>query len=340
MAPVILVEVLDRHHRVRARHQIDGTNGVVHCTVGRGAGCDVVLDDPFVAATHARVSVDAEGRVTVTDLGSVNGVEVDGRRLHGAEPVSLADGLFGVGRTRLRVRTATEVIAPEQVDGAGLTWLPRATEQKLLAAAFAASVAMTVFEVWTATVKPRELSTSIVTTLLTLFALAGLWIVLWALASRVAFGESRWLRHALIVAVAYATFSVVAKALDVANGALGLHVSSTIVGPVLTGVGVSMVLSSHLVNASPMRARTAVTLGVVIPAVALAAILWIQVRAQERNPAYIDDRDQVLPPALLWRRGLPLERFATELAQLRARADAKRTFIEREDPTPDEDETY
>jgi hypothetical protein len=61
--------------------------------------------------------------------------------------------------------------------------------------------------------------------------------------------------------------------MEVANGALGLHVSATIAGPALSGLAVSAVLSSHLVNASPMRARTAVTFGVTIPAVALAAML-------------------------------------------------------------------
>ena len=85
----------------------------MHCTVGRGVGCDVVLDDPFVAVAHARVSVDAEGHITVSDLGSVNGIEVGGRRVRGTEQVPLASGLFGVGRTRLRVRTAAEVMAPE-----------------------------------------------------------------------------------------------------------------------------------------------------------------------------------------------------------------------------------
>jgi hypothetical protein len=339
MATMILVEVLDRHHRVRARHRIVGADGVVHCTVGRGAACDVVLDDPFVGAAHARVSVDAEGGVTVTDLGSVNGIEVGGRRLHGTEPVLLADGMFRVGHTRLRVRTAAEMIPPEQVDGGEPSWLPRATEQKILAGAFATGVAVTVFQVWTTTVKPRDLSTSIVTILLGAFAGIGLWVVLWALASRVAFGESRWLRHAVIASVAYATMEIVDTALAVANSTLGLHASSTIIEYGLVGIGVSVLLSSHLVNASPMRPRTAVTIGVAIPAIVLATVVWVQVRAQERDPAYIEDRDRVLPPALLWRRGLPLDAFTTELAKLPSRADAKRIFVEREDPTPDEDET-
>ena len=97
--------------------------------------------------------------------------------------------------------------------------------------------------------------------------------------------------------------------------------------------------SSHLVNASPMRARIAVTIGVTIPAVIIAAILWTQTRNENRSPSHIADHDRILPPALLWRRGLPFDGFTAELADLRARADARRAFVEREDPSPDEDDS-
>jgi hypothetical protein len=108
---------------------------------------------------------------------------------------------------------------------------------------------------------------------------------------------------------------------------------------VLIGLAISVVLISHLLNAGPMRARTAVAIGLTIPTVALAATLWVHVHTQERSPGYIDDRDRIVPPALLWRRGVPLDSFTTELKQLRVRVDEKRRFVEREDPTPDEDET-
>jgi pSer/pThr/pTyr-binding forkhead associated (FHA) protein len=339
METVMVVEVLGGHGRVRARHRIVASGGEVHCTVGRSARCDVVLDDPFVAAVHVRIDVDAEGTVTVSDLESVNGVEIGGRRLHGVEQVRLADGVLRVGRTRLRVRTEHEVIAPEQLERGAPSWQTRASEQRVLAAGVAVSVAVTVFEVWTSTAQPRELPTTLVAMLLVIFALAGVWIALWALASRVAFGESRWIRHAVIVFVVYAVLSVVALVAEIVNSALGLHVSSTVVGAVLVGVGASTALSSHLVNVSPMRARIAVTIGAVIPAVAIAAILWTQTRNENRSPSHIADHDRIVPPALLWRRGLPFDGFTAELADLRARADAKRAFVEREDPSPDEDDS-
>ena len=339
MEAVMVVEVLSGHQRVRARHRFAVAGEAAQCTVGRGATCDVVLDDPYVAAVHARISVDADGRVTVTDLESINGIEVNGLRRRGGEPVELdGSGIFRVGHTRLRVRTAREVIAAERADRSDTSWWSRGTGLNALAAGFVVSISVTVLEVWTSTTQPRELSTALVTALLTLLGLAGLWIALWALASRVAFGESRWLRHATIVALAFATATVLTGLLGVANGALGLHLPSA-VDPVLFGITVAAALSAHLVTASPMRARFALALGVTIPAIIIATVLWTQARNQNRSPSYVADRDQVVPPVLVMRRGVSLDRFTTELTDLRPRADDNRAFVEREDPSPDDDES-
>lgn len=61
--------------------------------VGRAGDCDVVLPDPLVSKRHARVEVGAE--IEVVDLGSANGVEVDGAavpRLHVNEPLQVTLG--------------------------------------------------------------------------------------------------------------------------------------------------------------------------------------------------------------------------------------------------------
>lgn len=50
-------------------------------TVGRSAGCDVVLEDAGVSRHHAKISQDPFGRWIVEDLGSHNGVFVDGERV-------------------------------------------------------------------------------------------------------------------------------------------------------------------------------------------------------------------------------------------------------------------
>jgi pSer/pThr/pTyr-binding forkhead associated (FHA) protein len=57
--------------------------------IGRTNDCQLVLDDPLVSRNHARLMVEAE-QVTVEDLGSRNGVKVNGERL--VEPRVLEHG--------------------------------------------------------------------------------------------------------------------------------------------------------------------------------------------------------------------------------------------------------
>lgn len=47
-------------------------------TIGRGQTNDVVLQDAKASRTHARFTFDAQGGITVVDLGSTNGVRVNG----------------------------------------------------------------------------------------------------------------------------------------------------------------------------------------------------------------------------------------------------------------------
>ena len=52
--------------------------------VGRSRDCDVVIEDPNVSRQHAELRRDGESW-TVTDLGSTNGIKVNGRRVEQAQ---------------------------------------------------------------------------------------------------------------------------------------------------------------------------------------------------------------------------------------------------------------
>jgi len=58
--------------------------GVRGGTVGRSRDCDVVLDDRNVSRRHAEIRREPDGSWTVHDLGSTNGVRVNGRPVGGA----------------------------------------------------------------------------------------------------------------------------------------------------------------------------------------------------------------------------------------------------------------
>ncbi|HEY3496771.1 MAG TPA: FHA domain-containing protein [Polyangiaceae bacterium] len=77
--------------------EIDLGQGITK--IGRGATCQVTIDDPLVSREHARLRVEGN-RVTLEDLGSRNGVKVGGKPITG--PTELADGdRFRIGSQEL-----------------------------------------------------------------------------------------------------------------------------------------------------------------------------------------------------------------------------------------------
>ncbi|NEA77290.1 FHA domain-containing protein, partial [Streptomyces sp. SID13588] len=85
--------------------------------IGRSAEADVPLDDPDVSRLHCTVTVAADGRVTVADLGSTNGTTVDDRPV-GERPVALSPGaLLRIGESTLHLepgpRDAAVPAAPD-----------------------------------------------------------------------------------------------------------------------------------------------------------------------------------------------------------------------------------
>jgi pSer/pThr/pTyr-binding forkhead associated (FHA) protein len=59
--------------------------------VGRSRECDVVLADANVSRRHAEVRPAAAGTWTVSDLGSTNGVRVNGRQIAGVQQLAAGD---------------------------------------------------------------------------------------------------------------------------------------------------------------------------------------------------------------------------------------------------------
>jgi hypothetical protein len=60
--------------------------------LGRSRDCDIVLDDTGVSRRHAELRPGGGGW-TVADLGSTNGVRVNGRDIHGTHPLRAGDRL-------------------------------------------------------------------------------------------------------------------------------------------------------------------------------------------------------------------------------------------------------
>jgi len=65
--------------------------GPAGAVIGRSRDCDVVLEDSNVSRHHARISFAADGSWTVEDLGSTNGVLINGMRVKGAATLQAGD---------------------------------------------------------------------------------------------------------------------------------------------------------------------------------------------------------------------------------------------------------
>jgi hypothetical protein len=72
--------------------------------IGRGAHCQITIDDPLVSRQHATIHVDGE-RISIEDLGSRNGLSVQGRPVKGSVPLNDGDRVR-IGAQELVVCTA------------------------------------------------------------------------------------------------------------------------------------------------------------------------------------------------------------------------------------------
>jgi pSer/pThr/pTyr-binding forkhead associated (FHA) protein len=82
-------------------------------TIGRAADNDIVVSDAMVSQHHAKIWRDLDGKISVTDMDSVNGTEVNGRLVQTAE-LRPGDRLL-LGKTVVRILdddTATVTAQP------------------------------------------------------------------------------------------------------------------------------------------------------------------------------------------------------------------------------------
>lgn len=74
--------------------------------IGRSRDCDVVLEDAGVSRRHAELRPSSSSAWTLEDLGSTNGVRVDGRTVSGSQELRGGERI-GVGSTELLFEIAS-----------------------------------------------------------------------------------------------------------------------------------------------------------------------------------------------------------------------------------------
>ncbi|KAB2843805.1 MAG: FHA domain-containing protein [Burkholderiales bacterium] len=330
-APGFVVEVLDHHGRASERLRFGLLEGQGSATIGRGVGADVIIDDPFVAPLHARIDVDAEGAVRLTDLGSKNGIVVGGKRQQGLDGTVLVGGLFQVGRSRLRVRTAAEEVPEEKLEGAAHLDLMSVSGR----IAIGGALVFLIYGAYMAWVEaPRDLLASIVSMLAYTLGGSAVWITAWALLARMLTGEWRWLRHAALLFGVMVVAVAVEKTLGLAWFAFSI--TPWDVRDLLLGVlGFGVLLFGHLSIASHLSVRHAALLAAVLPILVGGAGMWVQARSDARNVNHIGMNETIYPSALRLRSGLPAAEFFARAGSLHERAEARRKDVPAEDVDDD-----
>jgi hypothetical protein len=110
METLALIETLDRDGQPRQVLRVSQWP----VRIGRAMDCDLVLDDPHVAAHHATLAWRDDG-LHIEPAATVNGVRLGRAAIAaGSTPPLPASGLMTLGATTLRVRLASSELAPEQ----------------------------------------------------------------------------------------------------------------------------------------------------------------------------------------------------------------------------------
>ena len=274
METLALIEVLDRDGHPRQILRV----AQWPVRIGRAIDCDLVLDDPHVAARHATLHWRDDG-VHVEPAATLNGVRLGASVIApGSAPLLPASGLLVLGATTLRVRLAGDVLAPEQrfIDFHKI----ERSHAVQLAALIALAAIWEGFIQWLTTV-PGTPSSALAMSYLGAPALLMLWCAAWAIGSMLFQHRFAFWPH-VRVALTWLLLGVVTEAVtEQVAFALSMPVFEKL-GRVLFVGAVAMMLWRHMGLLLPQRRRAvAIAIG---GAVAVSGCMLMVGRSVQQEP--------------------------------------------------------
>jgi len=260
MEPLIVAEVLEKSGRVHERFR--ATRFPV--TLGRGYGNDIILDDDFVSAEHARIELDEEGKPTLVDLNSENG----SYQLPALEKISRvqlgADTLIRLGHTLIRLRTPDHAVSKTRHDSLGVNRISR-----WLANGPGAAIALSVVVVLTLidsyqssaqVIRPEQLLLHALPVVLAI----PVWAGVWALASRGFAHHTFYLAHLAIASLGVMGFFVLDTVAEYYAFAFGAELSADLIFEGAAGLVAAAMLYGHLRFATLLTPRAIATASVLV----------------------------------------------------------------------------
>jgi hypothetical protein len=303
-----LVEVLDRDGHVRQVVSVRQWP----VTIGRAIDCDVVLDDPHVAARHA--SLAEEGDALNLHVGdSVNGARLLKGQVAAGKTAALPSGeVFQLGGTRLRVRRASDPVAPERA-------LAPAGGRVALFVLAVALLVRTVAEQWLNT-DPGGRLIEYVPFLAGGATLLAVWCGVWAVGSKLFQHRFEFSAHARIAMSYVLALGVTGVLLPLAAYALSWAFLSRISGLVGGAVLCAMVWQ-HLTLILPSHRRA---LAIAMGTLFVAGSLVLSANSYQANDRIFSELyvSTLAPPALRLAPAVTTGRFIDEARGLKAVLDA------------------
>jgi uncharacterized protein (DUF433 family) len=311
----MLLEVLDDHGDVVLRQRVIGAHS--QCRIGRSLGCDIPVDDPFAAPEHALLTLQEDGRVQVQDLGTRNGIRIDGGRI-AREGRSIAGGELCIGRTRVRVRTSSEPLQPERLFRRDLLQVYRTP---ISIAGVLACLAFAVFMAWL--IMPAQLVAGMLVGALAAGAALGVWAGVWALVSRLTVGAWQLRIHLALASVCLALWVWGYWLYGVAMFAFQWR-RLTAIMVVLAGVVAFIVAWRHLRYAT--RLRRVATLSLALLAPLLGGGLWwlIDQQTDARTVNRVVQGPAIQPPSVRVSPSLDLADYLADAEELKREANRNR----------------
>jgi len=328
---IIIIECFDLHNRQVAQERFVLTDDHRTFTVGRSVLNDVCLTDPYAAELHASIEITPDRQIIATDLRSVNGILVGGKRVDAANAVALPDHSMQVGQTYIKIRTSWEQLEPEKSNH----WISMSVSNNsiwLASLAVIAFVLQTAYTTWLDA--PLDLIGTGVSAITGNLAVVVCWVALWTLLTRVIIGQWRWLNH---IAIGFGITTIYMFVTDIytlgwfAFSLPGYRVIELVGGT----VAVMVLIYFHLRFASNASVEKVLILAVLIPGLGIGSSFWLLERSTAKDVNVVGTGIRVYPPGFRFTGSEKLEDYFASMSTLQNTADQM-----RDDLPPADDGTW
>lgn len=321
MGALMWIEVLGRDHGVAERHRFDDIPRWP-VRIGRAPDNDVVLDDPHVAPHHAEVRMEADGRLSISDLGSVNGLRVEGSRERFTRLACAGHPVFILGRTRLRVRDGREPVAAELP-------LEANTQGNARMAVFGLGLlGISLLDLWLEWISTTPVN-HFLYPILAYAAVLTAWTATWSVLTRIFTGHTRFVQHltiAFAAVLAYKVFGELQSWLAYALARPGLQEQDVF----SFWVFLALACLAHFRQLLP-RSMMLVRVLVVAGLAGAVSVQWVLRQEGLRQSGHAAALGRLQPPLLRPESGSSLDAFSARADQVRSLLDVSR----KRDPDED-----